>query len=108
MFKDLFSGFGVDFFNNAVLSRSLWGALEIESLAYAIKVLPIALLLLSFDSRLWLFECKWFYNEFVNFNIAIPIFKYGRHSFEQIEKISLENLGPLFFYSSVRKLIYGR
>jgi len=81
--------------------------LEIESLSYPIKILPLLLLFLSFDLRMWLFECKWFYNEFVNFNIALPMLKYGRHAFDQVEKVALENLGPLFFYNSIRKIIYG-
>jgi hypothetical protein len=107
IFRDLFSGPASGFFNNSVSLQSLWSLLEVESLSYYIKVLPVVLLVLSFElGRSWLFECKWFYNEFVNFSFGIPVLKYGRHAFEQIEKTAIENTGPVFFYNSARKLLY--
>jgi proton-translocating NADH-quinone oxidoreductase chain L len=105
-FKDMFASFGPSFFNNSVALRSLWGLLEIEGLSFIIKILPLLLLIVSFDLKLWLFECKWFYNEFVNFQVVLPTIKYGRHTFEQVEKSTLENLGPLFFYNGARKLLF--
>jgi NADH-ubiquinone oxidoreductase chain 5 len=106
--RDIFIGLGSDF-SGAAENGGLagWAIIETEVLSYVIKLVPL-LAVLAFDNTFWLFECKWFYNEVVNFYIALPVLKYGRHAFEQIEKGVFEAVGPLYFYEVIRQGILGR
>jgi NADH-ubiquinone oxidoreductase chain 5 len=96
LFRDIFTGFGSDYFNNFVmLLPNGHVAIESEFLPAEIKVLPLLFTALAFEIESKFFECKWFYNEFVNGYLALPILVMSRHLFEQHEKIMLEQNGPL-------------
>jgi NADH-ubiquinone oxidoreductase chain 5 len=106
-FKDVFTGFGSNFFSNSIhILPSNWLVLEAEFLPFEIKVLPVLLTVLAFEIQSRFFECKWYYNEAINGYISLPSLVFGRHVFEQYEKVFLELNGPLFFVNQINKLIY--
>jgi hypothetical protein len=115
-FKDLFSGFGSHYFNNAIfMIPSFWSFENLEFIPVLIKLAPVVTGVISLGVALLLgaqssktsssftskaktyFEtCKWFYNELVNGYVAINGLVSGRHFFEQYEKRLLEYHGPTF------------
>jgi len=102
LFKDLFVGFGANYFNSAiVVIPSSWVLIETEFLSWELKLLPLGITFMAFEIESRLFECKWFYNEIINGYFSLPTLVLSRHFFEQYEKNVLEYNGPLFFVSSV-------
>lgn len=102
-FKDIFSGFGSNYFNSSITSiSSSWNCIETELLSFEIKLLPLIFTMLAFEIESKFFECKWFYNEFINGYFALPTLVLSRHYFEQYEKRQLELNGPLLFSSFVK------
>jgi len=98
LFKDIFTGFGSNYFNNTtLLLTATHGSVEIEFLPFEIKVLPLVLSICAFELENKLFECKWFYNEVINNYLSLPTLFLSRHLFEQHEKITLEQNGPALF-----------
>ena len=101
-FKDIFIGFGANFFNNFIHNLpTSYNSLESEFLSIEIKIMPLLLTILAVELESRFFECKWFYNEAVNSYLTLPTLLLSRHLFEQHEKITLEQNGPLFFISLV-------
>jgi len=101
-FKDIFIGFGANFFNNFIHSLpASYNSLESEFLSMEVKIMPLLLTVLAFELESRFFECKWFYNEVVNSYLTLPALVLSRHLFEQHEKIILEQNGPLFFVNLV-------
>jgi NADH-ubiquinone oxidoreductase chain 5 len=106
-FKDIFTGFGSNFFNNSIhMLPSNWLVLEAEFLPFEVKIMPVLLTIFAFEIQSRFFECKWYYNEVINGYISLPALIFSRHAFEQYEKIALELNGPLFFVNQIRKLLY--
>lgn len=109
LFKDIFTGFGSGFFNNSIfLLPTNWVTIEAEFLPFEIKILPVLLTMIAFEVESRFFECKWFYNEFLNGYISLPTLILGRHFFEQYEKLNLELNGPLFFTNQIIKILNFR
>lgn len=105
-FKDLFIGFGINYFNNIItVLPSTWVIVEVEFLSIEIKLLPLILTLLAVEVESRFFECKWFYNEVINNYLSLPLLFVGRHSFEQYEKLIIESNGPLFFINGIASLL---
>jgi len=107
-FKDMFSGFGSNYFNTSInILPSNWLLLEAEFIPVLLKALPLVLTLFAFEVSSRFFECKWFYNEIVNGYLTLPVMVLSRHFFEQYEKLFLERNGPLFFQSIYERLQYA-
>lgn len=105
--KDLFSGLGVDYFNSSIVALPTnWLYVEADFLSWVFKLLPFVIVLISFEMHSRLFECKWYYNEFVNGFISLPTLVLSRHYFEQYEKLALELNGPIFFMERVLSTLY--
>lgn len=121
LFKDVFVGFGSNYFNNSILILpTYWSFIDLEFIPVFIKLFPVITSLLSLfifykvksykkmfiiNSSVYFELSKWFYNELVNFYLVIPLFFYSRHSFEQIEKRILEFNGPQFFINVISNSI---
>jgi hypothetical protein len=59
LFKDVFTGFGSNYFNNTMLLlAATHGSVEIEFLPFEIKILPLVLSVCAFELENKLFECK--------------------------------------------------
>jgi NADH-ubiquinone oxidoreductase chain 5 len=122
-FKDLFIGFGSNYFNNSIYNiTSTWSLVDLEFIPVFIKVIPLFLSIISFYIALLLnkksinltyvntletnFEmCKWYFNEILNNYLALPILISSRYIFEQYEKRILDNHGPIFFINLVKRTI---
>lgn len=120
-FKDAFTGFGSNYFNNVIYSASSnWTNVELEFIPARIKLLPVATGVVSFVIALFLsqnnalllhtsqiktyFEnCKWFYNEVLNTYLVLPTTSFARVAFEQYEKRVLEYHGPMFLVNTIKK-----
>jgi len=103
-FKDIFIGFGSNYFNTFI--HTLPGghfSLEAEFLPAEIKLIPLLLTVSAFEIESRFFECKWFYNEVVNGYLTLPTLVMSRHIFEQHEKITLEQNGPLLIAALINK-----
>lgn len=127
LFKDLATGFGSNYFGNAIYNiSSTWSLLELELIPGRVKLAPLLLsavsLVIAFylnkqtlstffyidQIKTYLENCKWFYNESVNTYLALPILVVGRTMFEQYEKGVLEVHGPSFLTESIVTGTYGR
>ena len=107
-FKDIFAGFGSNYFSTAItVLPSYWSLLEAEFLPSELKVLPLILTILAFEIESRFFECKWFYNEFINGYLALPTLILSRHFFDQYEKLVLEHNGPSSFVAIFVHAQYG-
>lgn len=120
-FKDAFTGFGSNYFNNAVYSfPNNWTNIELEFIPAYIKLAPVLTGVMSFVISVFLsqnnitrlytsqlktyFEnCKWFYNEILNTYLVLPSINVARISFEQYEKRVLEYHGPMFLVNIIKK-----
>jgi hypothetical protein len=97
----------------------------LEFIPFFIKLLPLNIGVISFLIAIKLnlrqdlnwfinnlntrFESnKWYYNEFINNYISLPVLKSGRHLFEQYEKYNLEYNGPLLYIQTIYKLLNQR
>lgn len=104
-FKDIFIGFGSNYFNNFIHTLPTgYYSVESEILSPEIKLIPLMLTILAFEIESRFFECKWFYNEVVNGYLALPALIISRHIFEQHEKITLEQNGPILAVNLLSKL----
>lgn len=122
-FKDAFTGFGSNYFNNSIYSiPSNWSSIDLEFIPVLIKLTPLLLSIIAFIIALLLnkqfadivysqsiktnFEvCKWYYNEILNNYLALPTFNISRYVFDQYEKRVLEQHGPAFIVKLVQKII---
>ena len=105
LFRDIFVGLGTNFFNiESLTSFSYWSTTDLEFLSFDIKVIPLILTFLAFETQHLLFEHKWFFNEIINSYLSVPTLILGRHFYEQYEKTVLEKHGPLF----VIKILYQK
>jgi len=106
LFKDLFIGFGSNFFNHFILNvPAIWNPIEAEFLSILIKLLPLLLTLFTSEIESRFIECKWMFNEIVNGNLSIPVLNWSRHLFEQIEKLAIEENGISIISLTVNKSI---
>jgi len=123
-FKEFFVSMGSHYFNNVIWSLPCdWSLINLEFIPARIKLIPLATgivaLLLALNlsiqfnkvahivqSKTYLEMCKWYYNEILNAYIAWGSLHVGRHFFDQYEKRSLENNGPIFFVSSVEAALF--
>ena len=122
-FKDTFTGFGSSYFNNAIYGiANMWSAIELEFIPARIKLVPVltglvafvialnlssqssSTIIYTFQIKIYLESCKWFYNETLNTVLVIPTANLGRAVFEQYEKSLLERHGPIFLVSTIKKL----
>lgn len=121
LFKDTFTGFGSNYFNNVIHTiSSNWVNIELEFIPARIKLVPISAGLVAFIAALFIssnsvallhtaqlktyFEnCKWFYNEILNTYLALPTTNVAKISFEQYEKRILEYHGPMFLVGFIKK-----
>lgn len=124
-FKDVFLGFGTNYFNNSILIiPNIWNQIELEFIPALIKLLPVITGLISFfisfninyiskniiytnQINIWFENCKWFYNEIINIFLVNSTLNLGRIVFEQYEKRFLELQGPLSIINFIRNAIYG-
>jgi len=105
-FKDIFAGFGSDYFINSIFTLpNSWNSVENEFLSQDIKLLPLIFTIVAFEVENRFFECKWFYNEILNGYLAIPVLLFSRHSFEQHEKRFLELNGPIFLIKTITSVL---
>jgi NADH:ubiquinone oxidoreductase subunit 5 (subunit L)/multisubunit Na+/H+ antiporter MnhA subunit len=104
-FKDTFTGFGSNYFNQFVhaLPAGSFGV-ESEFLPFEVKLTPALLTVFATEIESRFFECKWFYNEVINGCFTLPVLIAGRHVFEQHEKIMLEQNGPIFVVIAIKAL----
>lgn len=121
-FKDVFTGFGSNYFNNVIHSVvNSWSSIELEFIPARIKLAPVFTSLVSFfiaiklskqldSATVYVYQiktyfetCKWFYNETLNSYLVIPVLNVARVSFEQHEKRVLEYHGPLFLVNTIKK-----
>jgi proton-translocating NADH-quinone oxidoreductase chain L len=125
-FKDLFVGFGSNYFNNSIVNLpNMWSSLELEFIPYYIKIMPVVTgiisLIISFllntkynyavyssQLKIYFESCKWFYNELVNIFLSNYTLTIGRVFFEQYEKRVLELYGPLSIVFIIRNVIYNK
>lgn len=121
IFKDMFTGFGTNYFNNIVVSSiNSWANTDLEFIPVHIKLMPVFTSVISFLVAMFLtknnnqfvyviqiktyFEnCKWFYNEILNTYLVLITLSIARVTFEQYEKRVLEYHGPLFLVNSIKK-----
>lgn len=121
VFYDIFLGLGYNYFNNFIwVLPQETSFMEFEFIPDHIRSgSTIVGLLLSFlpdeedeeedsidDSILE--SNKWFFNEFINGYIVINSLSASRHYFEQYEKRTLEQHGPLFLISLVAKVVFTK
>jgi NADH-ubiquinone oxidoreductase chain 5 len=122
-FKDVFTGFGSNYFNHAIYNlASFWSSIDLEFIPVLVKLTPLIIssvaLIISiklnnqsictiytYQISTFFESCKWYYNESLNNYIALPVLKIGRYVFEQYEKQILEQHGPLFIVKSVTQII---
>jgi len=121
LFKDMFTGFGSNYFNNVIYTTANnWANIELEFIPASIKLAPVltgftsfvVALLLSKNNisllhteqlKTYLESCKWFYNEILNTYLVLPTTNISRISFEQYEKRALEYHGPMFLVNTIKK-----
>lgn len=124
-FKDAFTGFGSNYFNNAILNlANIWSAIELEFIPARIKLMPVLTGVVSFiiafklntqltktlvyisQIKVYFENCKWFYNEIINIFLVLPILNTGKTFFEQYEKRVLEFYGPLSIIKAAQDIVF--
>lgn len=107
LFRDVFIGFGSNFFNQFITILPFsWSPVEAEFLGVLIKVLPLILTILATEFEGRFLECKWMFDEVIHGNFAIPALIWSRHLFEQVEKLAIEENGVSLISNVINKSIY--